>query len=161
MIIYSDYQNQKEADAAHKKRQAFSKENDYEVYNWNTCYSCMNFQVDLHNPEYGGKCKLMAEFGAYPGVMAEAVCNKFLSCKGLDLNNKPIDQSEYPEWVHIDSYQGKKKEMVYLKSDLRTYAVKDLIAIHLIRLLDLAPEKICEIIRETAERNPALNKEAE
>jgi len=158
MTIYSDYQNQEEANAAHKKRKAFSKENDYEVYNWNTCYGCMNFLVDLHNPEYGGKCRLMAESGAYPGVLAEAVCNKFLSCKGLDINNKPVEPTEYPKWVHIDRYLGKKKDTVYLKSDLRTYAAKDLIAIHLIRLFDLAPEKICDVIKETVNRNPDIEK---
>ena len=156
MLIYSDYQNQQETDAAHKKREAFSKENDYEVYNWNTCYRCMNFMVDLHHPEYGGKCKLMAEAGAYPGVLAEAVCDKFLSSKGLDINNEPVVPEEWPEWVRIKECYGKKKENILLESDLRTYAVKDLIAIQLIRLFNIAPEKICEVITETVSRNPAL-----
>jgi hypothetical protein len=152
VTIYTDYPTQKEADKAHKERDVFSKENNYEVYNWNTCYKCMNFQVDLHHPEYGGNCKLMAVTGAYPGVMAEAVCDKFLSCKGLDINNKPVDPAQWPAWVRTKERYGKKKEFILLESDLRKYAVKDLIAIHLIRLFDLDPQKICEVINETVAR---------
>lgn len=153
ITVYSQYKNQEEADAAHKKRETFSKENDYEVYEWNTCYDCMNFMVDLHTPQYGGNCKCMEQAGAYPGVLSHAVCDKFLSCKGLDINNEPVDPSEYPAWVRIKEYWGKKKDKVLLESDLRKYAAKDLIAVNLIRLFNIEPEIICDTIREYINRN--------
>ena len=148
MQIYSRYRNQEETNRAHEKREAFGKENGYEVYNWNTCNDCMNFMVDLHNPEYGGECQCMAQSGAYPGVVAHAVCNKFLSCKGEDINGRPVDPSQFPAWVHVKERFGKNKDKILLASDLRTYAVKDLIAVNLIRLFGIAPEKICEVIQE-------------
>ena len=146
--IITRYKNQEETNAAHKQWEVFSKENDYEVYNWNTCYSCMNFMIDLHLPQYGGACKLMEQAGASPGVMADAACNKFLSCKGLDINNEPVAPEEWPEWVRVKERYGRKKEFIMLESDLRVYAVKDLIAVSLVRLFDLEPEKICAVIKE-------------
>jgi hypothetical protein len=155
--IITRYGSQEETDAAHKQREAFSKENDYEVYNWNICFNCMNFMVDLHCPQYGGACKCMEQAGAYPGVLADAVCNKFLSCKGLDINNEPVAPEQWPEWVHLKERWGKKKEFVMLESDLRTYAVKDLIAVNLVRLFDINPEKICEVIQECCVKREPIN----
>jgi hypothetical protein len=120
MSIYSQYTSQEEYKAAFKKRDAFGKENDYEVYDWNICFYCMNFMVDLHHPHYGGYCKCMEQAGAFSHVLANAVCNKFLSCKGQDLNNKPVVPAQWPKWVHIKEKWGKKKEFVLLGSDFLT-----------------------------------------
>jgi hypothetical protein len=99
----------------------------------------------------------MEQAGAYKGVTAHAVCNKFLSCRGQDINNEPVIPGNWPEWVHLKERWGKKKEFVMLESDLRTYAVKDLIAVSLVRLFDLNPEKICEVIHECCVAREPIN----
>ena len=146
MTIYTDYPTQKELDEADKKREAFSKENNYEFYRWHICWECMNFIVNLRSPRHGGICKLIEQAGAYPGVQAQSVCNKFLSSGGTDINNKPVPSTEIPEWVR--RYKSGNKTI--LKSDLHTCVIKNLIAENLIYLLDASPEKICELLKQYA-----------
>ncbi|MDR0404050.1 MAG: hypothetical protein LBH35_10750 [Treponema sp.] len=70
-----------------KARSAWSKANDYEVFNWALCLECKYFKINPAHPCYGD-CELMRQKGAYPGVMAEAVCNRFVSTQGTDINSK-------------------------------------------------------------------------
>jgi hypothetical protein len=37
--------------------------------------------------------------GAYGGVMAQAVCNRFMSTQGTDINGKVVEPSLLPAWV--------------------------------------------------------------
>jgi hypothetical protein len=76
--------------AAMKASGKFRKVNDYEVFNWALCLECVHFKMDLSIPIHGD-CSLMEKEGAYNGVMAQAVCNRFLSRKGSDINGKQLD----------------------------------------------------------------------
>jgi len=156
MLNFETLEYDKEINKAFKQRDIFTKENDYELFKYQTCYDCMNFIVNLNDIAHGGNCKLMDEAGAEPAVNACAVCNKFLSCQGKDINGNIIDPSEYPAWVRIKKW-GDKKQFTTLRSDLRTYAIKELIVEHLVSLFNLAPEKICKLMEENIKRNTAVS----
>jgi hypothetical protein len=76
----------------------FRKANDYEVFDWALCLECKHFKIDPAHP-FHGDCELMEREGAYPGVMAAAVCNRFLSTKGTDINQRVVEPSLLPAWV--------------------------------------------------------------
>jgi hypothetical protein len=84
--------------SAMKARQSFRKANDYEVFNWNLCLVCLHFKADAGHP-WQGDCCLMGKEGCYPGVMAQAVCNRFLSRAGTDINGKVIIPSLLPAYI--------------------------------------------------------------
>jgi hypothetical protein len=79
-------------------RSKWSKANDYEVFNWSLCLGCKYFKIDPVYPIHGD-CELMKQEGVYPGVMAEAVCNRFLSTQGTDINGRVVDPSLLPAWM--------------------------------------------------------------
>jgi hypothetical protein len=81
-----------------KARGQWRKANDYEVFNWALCLECKHFTIDTSHP-FRGYCELMRQEGEYPVVMTEAVCNRFLSTKGTDINGRVIDPSLLPAWV--------------------------------------------------------------
>ena len=90
-------------DAAHyksclKNRQAFSRENDYEVFSWSICLNCKYFKADPDLP-IAGDCQLMSDSGCYDGVMALAVCNRFIDRRGYDLNGKVVNPELLPKWI--------------------------------------------------------------
>jgi hypothetical protein len=78
-----------------KARSAWSRANDYEVFNFALCLECRHFRIDPSLPIHG-KCELMSQEGAYPGVMAQAVCNRFLSSKGTDINGRIVEPALLP-----------------------------------------------------------------
>jgi hypothetical protein len=79
-------------------RKGWRKINGYEVFNWPFCLECKHFTIDTSHP-FCGDCELMKQEGEYPGVMTQAVCNRFLSTKGTDINGRVIDPSMLPAWV--------------------------------------------------------------
>jgi hypothetical protein len=84
--------------AAIKASGKFRKANDYEVFNWALCLECEYFKIDPALP-ISGDCGLMEQQGSYPGVMALAVCNCFMSHKGTDINGKVVNPALLPAWV--------------------------------------------------------------
>jgi hypothetical protein len=82
----------REYEKAHKGRRKWNKANDYEVFNWALCLKCKHFKIDLEY-SFHGDCELMRREGAYPGVMAYAVCDRFLSRKGTDINGRVVESS--------------------------------------------------------------------
>jgi hypothetical protein len=87
-----DYQNHLRKSGRQRKA------NDYEVFNWCLCLECKHFKVDKHFHTQGD-CLLMWKEGAYGGVMAQAVCNRFMSTEGMDINGKVVEPSLLPAWV--------------------------------------------------------------
>jgi len=84
------YKSQKDYEQKHKVRSKWSNQNDYDVFNNALCLECAFFKMDIDLPICGA-CKLMEQEGAYNGVLAQAVCNRFLSHKGTDINGKQLD----------------------------------------------------------------------
>ena len=85
-----NYTSQKDYKQKIKARTKWSKVNDYEVYNFASCMICRHFKLDAAHP-FHGDCGLMEKEQAYNGVMVDAVCNRFLSTKGTDINGKQVD----------------------------------------------------------------------
>jgi len=97
---------QSKSDIRFEKRDVFSEKYDYEVSNYAMCVVCAYFQFNntKENKEWLGKngcgsCRLIKSMGAYDGVMSTAVCNKFLSHKGTDLNQKHV--KNLPDFVKL------------------------------------------------------------
>jgi hypothetical protein len=61
-----------------ENRKQFNKENDYEVLAWNICLECKFFKSDLELPIYG-ECQLMAQNNCFEGVIATAICNRYVN----------------------------------------------------------------------------------
>jgi hypothetical protein len=93
------YADNKEYKKSHTARRKWSKDNDYEVFNWALCKDCWHYKPDPDRPALHGDCKLMEQDGAYPGVMAIAVCNRFMSEMGTDINGKVVEPSLLPARV--------------------------------------------------------------
>jgi hypothetical protein len=81
-----------------KARSAWDKANDYEVFNFALCLECRHFRIDPSLPIHGD-CELMKQERAYSGVMAQAVCNRFLSSNGTDINGRAVKPALLPAWV--------------------------------------------------------------
>jgi hypothetical protein len=96
--IITSYADCREYEKAIKTRSKWSKDNDYEVFDWALCRYCTYFKIDPAHP-FHGNCELMRQEGAYPGVMAEAVCTRFVSKEGTDINGKVVDPGLLPAWV--------------------------------------------------------------
>jgi hypothetical protein len=92
-----EYHSAEQYKAAHKNRETWSKTNDYEVYNYAVCLHCKYFKLYSAHCTHGN-CGLMEQEGAYNGVMALAVCNRFLSTHGTDINGKVVIPSLLPKW---------------------------------------------------------------
>ena len=76
-----DYENKVKASGKWRKA------NDYETFNFALCLECAFFKIDPKLPIHGD-CALMEKDGAYNGVVAIAVCNRFMSRQGIDINGK-------------------------------------------------------------------------
>ena len=107
---YSSHEDYK---AKMKNSGTFRKENDYEVFSWNICLECKYFKAD---PQYRfhGECILMEQEEAYNGVMATAVCNRYVNTRGFDLNHKVVEPSLLPAWIR--TRKDKKTGETYLSS---------------------------------------------
>lgn len=95
-----------------RKSGKWREANDYEVFNFASCLECRHYQMDK-NLLIAGDCKLMEADGAFNGVMGLAVCSKFLSNHGKDINGKKVPPSLFPSWVKVE----KLGKMLYLKRD--------------------------------------------
>ena len=84
---YKDNKDYKQKTKASGK---WRKANDYDVFNYAFCLECVHFKMDVSMP-ICGDCLLMEKEGASNGVMAQAVCNRFLSRHGTDINGKQLD----------------------------------------------------------------------
>jgi ABC-type cobalamin/Fe3+-siderophores transport system ATPase subunit len=80
----------------------------YEVFNFALCVSCAYFSfentketVEWTGKNGCGKCRLIKSMGAYDGVMAIAVCDKFLSHKGTDIKGKSATVRQLPDFVKL------------------------------------------------------------
>jgi hypothetical protein len=83
------YTSAKDYDEKIKASGKWHKSNDYDVFNFALCLECAYFKpapVATH-----GACALMEKEGAYNGVVAQAVCERFISCKGTNINGKQLD----------------------------------------------------------------------
>jgi hypothetical protein len=107
--VITSYADYREYEKALKARSKWSESNDYEVFHWSLCLDCKYFKIDP-SCSFHGDCELMRQEGAYPGVMTEAVCNRFMSKKGTDINGKVIDPGLLPSWVKTrkDRKTGKR-----------------------------------------------------
>jgi hypothetical protein len=96
------------SEAKFNKRTAFSRSNGYKDFNFALCVGCAYFSFD-HSKEavewawkYGcGKCRLAKSMDAYEGVMATAVCDKFLSRSGKDIKGKSASPKQLPDFVKL------------------------------------------------------------
>jgi len=96
------------SEAKFKRRSVFSRKNGYKDFNFALCVGCAYFSFD-HSKEavewagkYGcGKCRLAKAMGAYEGVMATAVCDKFISPFGKGINGKSLTQKQLPDFVKL------------------------------------------------------------
>jgi hypothetical protein len=93
-----EYQSAKHYKDVHKARGRWSRVNDYEVFNWGFCLECSHFKMSVSLPIHGD-CKLMEKEGAYPGVMAQATCDRFLSKQGVNHDGQVIKPEWLPGWV--------------------------------------------------------------
>jgi hypothetical protein len=91
---YADY---REYEKAMKRREEFRKASVYETFDFALCMECKHFKSKTSH--IYGDCGLMEQEGAYSGVMAQAVCNRFLSNQGTDINGKAVEPSLLPAWV--------------------------------------------------------------
>ena len=90
------------------KRDVFSSKYGYETFNFALCAVCAYFKyentketIDWAGKNGCGKCRLIKEMGAYDGVMTTAVCNKFLSQMGKNINGKTASIKELPDFVKL------------------------------------------------------------
>ena len=88
-------------DRQFNKRDILSDKWDYDTYNFAACFSCKHFRFNNHKSmaEWSGRntcgnCSLMKKHGAYNGVMAMAVCNKYASSKGEKITRIYITSEE-------------------------------------------------------------------
>jgi hypothetical protein len=96
--IISSCADYREYEKALKARRWWSRANDYEVFNFALCLECRHFRIDPSFPTQGN-CELIKQEGAYPGVMAQAVCSRFLSRNGTDINGRVVEPALFPAWV--------------------------------------------------------------
>ena len=96
------------SEAKFKRRSVFSRKNGYKDFNFALCVGCAYFSFDNSKEavewagKYGcGKCRLAKAMGASGVVMATAVCDKFLSHKGTDINGKSVTQKHLPDFVKL------------------------------------------------------------
>jgi hypothetical protein len=94
-----------------RERGKQNKANNYEVFDFGLCLECKHFKADKQYHTHGD-CLLMWKEGAYGGVMVNAVCNRFMSTKGTDINGKVVEPSLLPAWVK--TRKGKQGE-IYIK----------------------------------------------
>ncbi|GHV86260.1 hypothetical protein AGMMS50230_18680 [Spirochaetia bacterium] len=74
--------------------------NDYEVFAFNFCMECRYFKADKDAGSVcSGDCSLMEQEGAYNGVIATAVCNRYVNTRGFDINGKVVDPAALPKWI--------------------------------------------------------------
>ena len=76
------------------KKKSLRKKNKYDVFNYALCVECIHFQSE---GDSRGSCLLLESAGEYSGVMAQAVCDGFLSGRGTDINGKQLDI--FPPWL--------------------------------------------------------------
>ena len=81
-----------------ENRRKWSKANDYEVFAWNICMECQFYKADADCPTHG-ECTLMASNGCYNGVVYTAICNRYISKKGVDINGNAVNPVALPPWV--------------------------------------------------------------
>ncbi|MCL2706396.1 MAG: hypothetical protein FWE72_09350 [Spirochaetaceae bacterium] len=74
----------------HTIRKKWSRDNSYEVTEYCFCVSCRHYKIDINYP-FHGDCSLIEKEGGYPGVVSEAICNRYLSPTGKDINGKQVD----------------------------------------------------------------------
>jgi len=90
------------------RRDVFSHKFDYEVFYYAMCVNCayFSFENTKENIEWGGKyscgkCRLAKAMGAYEGVLSTAVCNKYLSHQGTNINQKTVTLKQLPDFVNM------------------------------------------------------------
>jgi len=96
------------SEAKFERRDVFSDKYNYEAFDFALCVRCAYFSFE-HSKEavewagkYGcGKCRLAKAMGAYEGVKATAVCDKYLSHIGTDINGKRATPKQLPEFVKL------------------------------------------------------------
>ena len=83
------------SEKAFDKRDKFADKYNYEFFNFCLCIKCAYYTISntKTNTKWQGQnscgnCKLLEAQGAFHGVMSTAVCNKFLSHFGSDINGK-------------------------------------------------------------------------
>ena len=108
------YKDNKDYKQKIKARGKWSKANDYDVFNYAFCLECVHFKMDVSMP-ICGDCLLMEKEGAFNGVMAQAVCNRFLSHKGRDINGKQLDPATLSLSFKIERY---KNGEIYIPRDV-------------------------------------------
>jgi len=96
------------SEAKFKRRSVFSRKNGYKDFNFALCVGCAYFSFDHSKEavEWAGKyscgnCRLAKAMGAYEGVMATAVCDKFLSHFGTDIDGKSATPKQLPDFVKL------------------------------------------------------------
>jgi len=88
-----------------KRSGTWRKTNGYEVFNHAMCLHCAFFKMDTDLPIHG-ECSLMNREGAYEGVMADAVCNRFISRQGTDISGMRPDPGLPAAFFEIEKLNG-------------------------------------------------------
>jgi hypothetical protein len=101
-------------DIRYERSSVFKRKNGYEVFNYAMCLNCAYFSFDntkdavqWEGKNGCGKCRLAKAMGAYEGVMATAVCDKFLSHTGTDINGKSVTVRQLPDFVKLVKEEGR------------------------------------------------------
>jgi len=93
------------------KRWAFNEKFDYEVYevaDYSFCAKCVYFSfentketIEFYGKNGCGNCRLMKSLGACGAVLSVAICDKYLSHTGKNINNKTASKSELPDFAEL------------------------------------------------------------
>jgi hypothetical protein len=101
-------------DIRYERSGVFKRENGYQPFDFALCINCAYFSFDNTKEavewagKYGcGKCRLAKAMGAYDGVMATAICGKFLSHTGTDINGKSTTVRQLPDFVKLVKEEGR------------------------------------------------------
>ncbi|MDR3020929.1 MAG: hypothetical protein LBU66_08530 [Treponema sp.] len=89
-FVVKDYATAREHKERLKRNNAWEKTNNYERFNFCLCLHCAYFSIN-HDLPIAGDCSLKDKEGVYEGVLSDSVCDRFISCKGTDINGKKLD----------------------------------------------------------------------
>jgi hypothetical protein len=115
------------------KRWAFNKKynyNNHEIAKCPFCAKCVYFSfentketIEFYGKNGAGNCRLMKSLGAGESILAAAICDKYLSHTGRNINNKIARKSELPDFVKLVK-DGNGKHTVVLSGGVSKKSVR-------------------------------------
>jgi hypothetical protein len=93
------------------KRWAFDEKynyNNHEIAECPFCAKCVYFSfentketIEFYGKNGAGNCRLMKSLGAGESILTAAICDKYLSHTGKNINNDIARKSELPDFVEL------------------------------------------------------------